>query len=149
MPAKAFDRIQGRVITGKKLESAAYSEAVLRMPKKPAIELVDSRTLGLHSLFSLLTTLGASFAAALWTAFATGEENRWILAAALMFTVMSFVFLLLAIGAYCRMRSKRHNIEVPLSDIGDIGDVSRFVRQIYLTHTQGSDSTGGSVRRFP
>ena len=113
------------------------SEAVLRMPKKPAIELVDSRALGLHALFSLLTTLGMSFAAAMWTAWATCDVSTWVLAAAGMLTALALAFLVLAIGAYVRMNSKKHNVEVPLKSIGDF---SRVVRQQYLGSFDDDDA---------
>jgi hypothetical protein len=119
---------RGGLSLKKKLDDV-YSEAVLRIPRKPAIELMDARTLSFHSLFALLTTIGMSFAAAIWTAFATSQLNWWLLTAAIMLTVLSLLFLALAIVAWCRMHSRKHNIEVPLSDIGD---VSRIVRETYL-----------------
>ena len=57
------------------------------------------------------------------------QSTSWMLASAAMLTALSLVFLSLAIVAWHRMRSKRYNIEVPLSDLGD---VSRLVRKAYL-----------------
>ena len=99
MPGSQEDTLQGQVGVSQYQDTgAASSEAVLRMPKKPAIELVDARVLSLHSLFALLTTIGMSFAAAVWTAYATTDASGWLLASAAILTALSLVFLGLAIA---------------------------------------------------
>jgi len=110
MSASSGEPSQGKVFTGEAMESAAYSGAVLRMPRKPAIELVDSRSLGVHALFSLLASLMMSFAAAMWTAYATCEVTEWVLVSAAMLSALAILFIGLAIVAYARMLSKKHNV---------------------------------------
>lgn len=123
----------GQLRVPKPLETGSYSEAVLRMPKKPAIELVDSRLLGNHSLFGFLTTICLSFAATLWTLLCTSVFSVGLLVAAAMLSALAITFLVLAIIAWCRMRMKKYNIEVPLSEFGDL---SKYVRSIYLGHSE-------------